>query len=124
MGIGSLGIRVVAYLSGYLLTIPGNFIFGRFNDKAVNSGFLRSIKHGVNTGILAQSSFSQEAMNTFVWSFHPDLKGQKITQDWLYSEAKPVHGWQTIPWLRSVSNTQDISVASHRISRSRLSEGT
>ncbi len=87
IGIGSLGIKSIAYLSGPLSKILRNVIHGRFDDKAINTGLIRSIKHGVNTGVLAQSSFSQEAMNTFVWSFHPELKDLEISQEWLYSEA-------------------------------------
>jgi len=87
IGIDSLGIRTIAYLSGPFSKILGNMFHGHFNDKAVNTGFVRSIKNGVNTGILAEACFSQDAMNTFVWSFHPEFKGQEISQEWLYSEA-------------------------------------
>jgi len=87
LGVSSMGIKVIAYLSGVPSKIPGNFVFGRFNDKEVNRGFIRSIKNGVNTGVLGSSQFSESAMRQFVSSFRPELNGEDITQDWLYSDA-------------------------------------
>jgi len=83
----SLGIKIVAYLSGPFWGIPFDFLRRRFNDRKVNSGFIRSLKHGINTGILAQGHFDQSMLDAFVWAVHPELKGTPITNDWVHSES-------------------------------------
>ncbi len=87
MGVNRLNIRFIAYISGYIFKIPLNCIMGFFNDREINTGFLRSLKNDVNSGILAKGEFSQEALNKFVWSFRPDLQDKDINQEWLYSKA-------------------------------------
>jgi hypothetical protein len=88
LGVNPLLVRIIAYLSGPLAKFIGNMLSGRFNDKAINTGFIRGLKHGVNTGMLTQTFFSQVALNHFVWSFCPELTGTEITQQWLYSEKE------------------------------------
>lgn len=87
VGISSWGIRLIAFLSGKPLEIPGNFIFGRFDDRHVNVGFIRTIKNGVNTGVLASSRFSIDALSRFVWALRPDHDGVQMGEPFLYSEA-------------------------------------
>jgi hypothetical protein len=86
LGVNSLGIRTVAYLSGPFWSTPLAFLRGRFDDRAVNTGFLRSLKRGTNTGVLTRGTFNQEALNAFVWAARPDLKSRAMTSTWLYSE--------------------------------------
>jgi hypothetical protein len=86
LGVNSLGIKTVAYLSGPFWGIPLAFLRGRFDDKAVNTGFLRSLKRGTNTGILTSGTFNQDALNALVWAARPDLSGMAMTSPWLYSE--------------------------------------
>lgn len=87
LGTSSLGIKIVAYLTGPIRSIPGAFLFGRFDDKKVNTGFLRSLKRGINTGVLTRGTFDQGALNAFVRAVRPDLEGTPMTPDWIYSEA-------------------------------------
>lgn len=86
LGVNSLGIKTVAYLSGPLWGTPLAFLRGRFDDREVNTGFLRSLKRRTNTGILTSGTFNQEALNALVWAARPDLNGIPMTSDWLYSE--------------------------------------
>jgi hypothetical protein len=86
LGVNSLGIKTVAYLSGPFRGTPMAFFRGQFNDRQVNTGFLRSLKRGTNTGILTTGSFNQDALNAFVWAVRPDLKGTAMTSAWLYSK--------------------------------------
>jgi hypothetical protein len=74
LGVNSIGIKTVAYLSGPLWSIPGAFAFGAFNDRKVNTGFLRSLKRSTNTGILTFGCFDQSSLNDFVWSVRPELR--------------------------------------------------
>lgn len=85
--IDSLGIRIIAYLSGAPRDIFGNFLHGRFDDQHVNIGFIRSIKHGVNTGILAEGKFSASALSELIQALRPTLPVDQINQAWLYSKA-------------------------------------
>ena len=86
LGVNSLGIKTVAYLSGPFWGTPLAFLRGHFDDREVNTGFLRSLKRGTNTGILTSGTFNQEALNALVWAARPDLKGMAMTSAWLYSE--------------------------------------
>ena len=86
LGVNSLGIRIVAYLSGPFGSIPSAFFQGQFDDREVNAGFLRSLKRGANTGILTKGVFNQEALNALVWAVRPDLTGVAMTSAWLYSD--------------------------------------
>ncbi|OHV17212.1 hypothetical protein BK022_06920 [Methylorubrum extorquens] len=86
LGVNSLGIKTVAYLSGPFWSAPLAFLRGRFDDRALNTGFLRSMKRSTNTGILTKTSFNQDALNRFVWAARPDLRGTSMTSDWLYSD--------------------------------------
>jgi len=86
LGVNSLGIKTVAYLSGPFWGTPLAFLRGRFDDREVNTGFLRSLKRGTNTGTLTSGSFNHEALNALVWAARPDLKGTAMTSAWLYSE--------------------------------------
>ncbi len=86
LGTSSLGIKIVAYLSGPFWSTPLAFVLGRFNDRKVNTGFIHSLKHGINTGVLASGSFNQDALNAFVWSVRPELEGTPMTSGWIYSE--------------------------------------
>jgi hypothetical protein len=86
LGVNSIGIKTVAYLSGPFWGTPLAFLLGRFDDRAVNTGFLRSLKRGTNTGVLTSGAFSQEALNAFVWAARPDLKSIAMTSAWLYSQ--------------------------------------
>lgn len=86
LGVNSLGIKTVAYLSGPFWDTPLAFLRGHFDDREVNTGFLRSLKRGTNTGILTSGTFNQEALNALVWAARPDLKGTAMTSAWLYSE--------------------------------------
>jgi len=87
VGISSWGIRLIAFLSGKPLEIPGNFIFGRFDDRHVNVGFIRSIKNGVSTGVLATGRFSSSALSRFIWELLPEHDGVEMSEPFLYSEA-------------------------------------
>jgi hypothetical protein len=86
LGAHSLGTKIVAYLSGPFWGTPLAFLRGQFDDREVNTGFLRSLKRGTNTGTLTSGAFNQEALNAFVWAARPDLKGTAMTSAWLYSE--------------------------------------
>jgi hypothetical protein len=86
LGVNSIGIKTVAYLSGPFWGTPLAFLRGQFDDQAVNTGFLRSLKRRTNTGILSSGSFNQQALNALVWAVRPDLKGIEMTGAWLYSE--------------------------------------
>lgn len=86
LGVNSLGIKTVAYLSGPLRTTPLAFLRGQFDDREVNTGFLRSLKRRTNTGILSNGTFNQEALDSLIWAVRPKLKGTSMTSDWLYSE--------------------------------------
>lgn len=44
LGVNPLGIKTVAYLSGPFWSTPLAFLRGRFDDQAVNTGFLRSLR--------------------------------------------------------------------------------
>lgn len=87
LGVNRLGIKTVAYLSGPFWSTPLAFLRGRFDDRAVNTGFLRALKRRTNTGILTTTTFQQEKLNDFVWAARPDLAGREMTGAWLYSEA-------------------------------------
>jgi hypothetical protein len=86
LSVNSIGIRTVAYLSGPFWGTPLAFLRGRFDDQAVNTGFLRSLKRCTNTGLLTRGIFNQEAPNAFVWAARPDLKNIAMTSAWLYFE--------------------------------------
>lgn len=86
LGVNSVGIKTVAYLSGPFWSTPFAFLRGAFDDRQVNTGFLRSLKRGINTGILTSGIFNQDALNALVWAVRPDLKGTEMTSAWLYSE--------------------------------------
>jgi hypothetical protein len=86
LGVNSIGIKTVAYLSGPFWSTPFAFIHGRFDDWKLNTGFLRSLKQRTNTGILTSGAFKQDALNQFVWAARPDLQGTVMTSDWLYSD--------------------------------------
>jgi hypothetical protein len=86
LGVNSVGIKTVAYLSGPFWDTPLAFLRGRFDDRKVNTGFLRSLKRSTNTGTLTSGTFNQEALNSFVWAARPDLKGIAMTSAWLYSQ--------------------------------------
>ena len=86
LGVNSVGIKTVAYLSGPFWSTPLAFLRGQFDDREVNAGFLRSLKRGTNTGVLTSGTFDQEALNAFVWAVRPDLKGTPMLSAWLYSE--------------------------------------
>ena len=91
LGVNSLGIKTVAYLSGPFWSTPLAFLRGRFDDREVNTGFLRSPKRHTNTGILTSGAFDQDALNALVWAARPDLKGTAMTNSWLYSEQSANH---------------------------------
>jgi|GEM_PF-5816211 len=78
--------KLLGYISGPFLQIVRNFMNGRFDDQQVNDGFLHQLKNGIHTGMLANGRFSQDKLNSFVWSFHTNLDGIPITNAWLYSE--------------------------------------
>jgi hypothetical protein len=86
LGVNSRGIKTVAYLSGPFWGTPLAFLRGQFDDREVNTGFLRSLKRRTNTGVLSRGAFNQEALNALVWAARPDLKGIAMTGAWLYSE--------------------------------------
>jgi hypothetical protein len=86
LGVNSVGIKTVAYLSGPLSSVLPAFWHGRFDDRQVNTGFLRSLKRGTNTGTLTSGTFDQDALNAFVCAARPDLKGIAMTSAWLYSQ--------------------------------------
>ncbi|MFN3688518.1 hypothetical protein [Salinarimonas sp.] len=86
LGVNRLGIKTVAYLSGPFWSTPLAFLRGRFDDRAVNTGFLRSLKRRTNTGILTTTVFDQDKLNGFVWAARPDLAGRPMTGAWLYSD--------------------------------------
>ncbi|MEL6408329.1 MAG: hypothetical protein AAFR81_28440 [Chloroflexota bacterium] len=78
--------KVLGYISGPFPQILPNFVSGRFNDQQVNDGFLHQLKNGIHTGMLTDGRFSQDKLNSFVWSFHSHLEGIPMTNAWLYSE--------------------------------------
>jgi len=86
LGVNSIGIKTVAYLSGPFWSTPLAFFRGAFDDQQVNTGFLRSLKRRTNTGILTSGTFNQEALNALAWAARPDLTGKEMTSAWLYSE--------------------------------------
>lgn len=86
LGASSLSIKLVAYVSGPSRGILQAFLRGQFDDREVNTGWLRSLKRGTNTGILTSGTFNQEALNALMWAARPDLKGTAMTSAWLYSE--------------------------------------
>ncbi len=85
IGFGGIGLRVVAYLSGRLPQLPGNFIRGCFDDQVVNESVMRSFKNKINTGMLQQGRFSSDAFNKLVWFLYPEFEGVKINSKFLYS---------------------------------------
>jgi hypothetical protein len=87
LGVNSVGIKTVAYLSGPFWRTPLAFLRGRFDDRELNNGFLRYLKRGTNTGILTTGAFDQETLNKFVWAVRPDLQGTQMASDWLYSDS-------------------------------------
>lgn len=86
LGVNSVGIKTVAYLSGPFWSTPLAFLHGRFDDRALNAGFLRSLKRSTNTGILTGTVFDQDSLNRLVWAARPELQGTAMTRDWLYSD--------------------------------------
>jgi hypothetical protein len=86
LDVNSIGIKLVAYLSGPSRGIPQAFLRGQFDDREVNTGWLRSQKRGTNTGILTSGTFNKEALTALVRAARPDLKGMAMTSAWLYSE--------------------------------------
>jgi hypothetical protein len=87
LGVNSFGIKTVAYLSSPFWSIPGAVLRGRFDDRAVNTGFIRSLKRHTNTGMLNATVFDQQKLNGFVLATRPDLAGHEMTEAWLYSAA-------------------------------------
>jgi hypothetical protein len=87
LGVNSAGIKAVAYFSGPFWSIPGAILRGRFDDGAVNTGFIRSLKRHTNTGILNAMVFDQQKLNSFIWAARPDLSGREMTENFLYSPA-------------------------------------
>ena len=85
IGIDTLSVKVIAYLSGNLKSITGNFIHGRFCDTEINTGLVHQFKYRVNTGILADGVFSQDGFNQFAWHLFPILKGINLDQAFMYS---------------------------------------
>ena len=86
LGRSSRNVKAAAYLSQPSRGVLLAFLRGHFDDREVNTGFLRSLKRGTNTGILTSGTFNQEALNALVWAARPDLKGIAMTSAWLYSE--------------------------------------
>jgi hypothetical protein len=86
LGLNSTSLKIIAYLSGPFWSTPLAFLRGQFDDKDVNTGFLRSLKRRTNTGILTRGTFDQDALNALVWAARPDLNGTAMTSAWLYSE--------------------------------------
>ena len=85
VGVSSLGIKATGYTSGPWYRILPNVLLGRFDDTAINTGFLRSLKHGIDTGVLANGTFNQQELNQLVWALHPQLAGTPMTSEWLYT---------------------------------------
>jgi hypothetical protein len=85
VGVSSVGIKAVAYASGPWYRILPNVLLGRFEDTEVNTGFVRSLKHGIDTGVLARGTFNQQELNQLVWALHPQLAGTPMTSEWLYT---------------------------------------
>ena len=80
------GTKLLGYISGPFPQIVRNVMNSRFDDQQVNDGFVHQLKNGIHTGILADGRFSQDKLNSFVWSFHSNLDGIPMTNAWLYSE--------------------------------------
>ncbi len=108
LGTSVLGIKIVAYLSGPLWKAPRDFLFGRFDDGAVNTGFIRSLKHGINTGIVSKTSFDQHALDEFVGAVRPELENTRMTDEWIYSEASGVEylDRSMLPAIRAHNKTK------------------
>ncbi len=101
VGNSPIGIRTIGYASGPWYKIVLNALRGRFDDQELNTGFVRSLKHGIRTGILGDGSFSQNELNELVWSFLPELKGQAIKCSWVYSDDSANY-YLTEPMLSSL----------------------
>lgn len=118
LGVKRTGLKIVAYLSGPFWSTPLAFLRGQFNDKAVNTGFLRSLKHGTNTGTLTRGTFDQDALNALVWAARPDLNGTAMTGAWLYSEQSSCQYLDTsmLPAIRA-HNTRHADPGSGRLAK-------
>ncbi|KIG15241.1 hypothetical protein DB30_05785 [Enhygromyxa salina] len=85
LGLPPVGVKTIAYLSGPWYKALYNLVRGDFNDDAVNTGLIIRLKHGVNTGVLSTGQFDQIALNEFVWSIRPSLKGTVINNAFLHT---------------------------------------
>ncbi len=85
VGVSTFGIKAAAYTSGPWYRIAANVLLGRFDETEVDGGFLRSLKDGIDTGVLATGCFRQSELDELIWAFHPDLRGTAMTADWLYT---------------------------------------
>lgn len=77
----------IAYLSGPVRSILGNFIRKHFDPDAIDTGLIIWLKGGVCTGVLKQKTFDQASFTALVLAVHPQLEGQAMTESWLYSGA-------------------------------------
>ncbi len=77
----------IAYLSGPLSRVIRNMYTGRFSEDEINTGFIASIKGKINTGVIANGVFDQAQFDGFISSVHPQLKGQVLNEDTLYTDA-------------------------------------
>jgi hypothetical protein len=116
--INSTGIKFIAYLSPPFWSVPLAFLRGQFDDTKVNSGFIRSLKHHTNTGILTRATFDQDALNSLVWAARPELKSTTMTPAWLYSEEASAQYLDTsmIPAIRA-HNARNVDPKTGRLAR-------
>ena len=77
----------IAFASGPWYSVPLQAGQGQFDESKVNTGLVKSMKHGVHTGILSKGTFDQDTLNQFVWKVLPQLSEKPIDKDLLYSDA-------------------------------------
>lgn len=71
----------IGYMSGPFHKIPHNKWSQTFDESEVNTGFVKSLKHDVHTGIIASGQFDQPVFNEFVWNLFPELKNTSTSID-------------------------------------------
>jgi len=67
-------VAAIAYMSGPFYKLISNRWNQQFDDSEVNTGFIKYLKNGVHTGILASGKFDQDVLNQFVWNLFPEWK--------------------------------------------------
>jgi hypothetical protein len=74
-------LATIGYMSGPWYKIMSNKWNQTFDDSEVNTGFVKSLKHDVHTGIISSGQFDQAVLNEFVWNLFPELKDANTSID-------------------------------------------